>query len=313
MRTSRSGNPTSESTPGSPDGPSRFGAWVAATRPKTLPVGAAPVLVGTGFAWREGVFDAGPAAAALAGALLIQIGTNLANDYYDHKRGADTVERKGPARASASGWIPPTTILLGSLFSFLAASAFGVYLISVAGWPILVIGLVSLASGYLYTGGPYPLGYHGWGDLFVFVFFGLVATAGTYYVQDQTFNHGVILAGAAMGFLATAVLVVNNLRDIDTDRMAGKRTLAVKIGRRGTQIEYVLLLAFAFAIPVIPVLQFRLPWIFALPVLTLPLALLLAHHVWHHPEPERLNHVLAGTGLLTFLFGALFAIGAALS
>ena len=292
--------------------PSRIGSWVAAIRPKTLPVGAAPVLVGCGFAWRYGVFDPIPALAALVGALLIQIGTNLANDYYDHKRGADTAQRVGPARASASGWIQPNNVLLASILAFGLATVSGLYLIYVAGWPILVVGVVSILSGYLYTGGPYPLGYHGWGDLFVFVFFGVVATTGTYYVQDPTIPHGVVLAGAAMGFLASAVLVVNNLRDIDTDRQAGKRTLAVKIGRRATQIEYILLLVLAYAIPIIPVAQQRLGWLFALPTLTLPLALFLAHQVYHHPEPANLNRVLAGTGLLTFLFGALFAMGAAL-
>lgn len=313
MPTSRSENPTSGSTPGSPERPSRLRAWFAATRPKTLPVGAAPILVGCGFAIRYGVFTWGPALAALFSALFIQVGTNLANDYYDHKRGADTNARVGPARASASGWIAPKAVVLAAVFSFLAAAALGVYLIAVAGWPILVIGVLSLLSGYAYTGGPYPLGYHGWGDLFVFVFFGLVATTGTYYVQDQTIQHGVLLAGAAMGALAAAVLVVNNLRDIDTDRAAGKRTLAVKLGRRATRTEYVLLLLFAYAIPIIPVLQSRIEWLFALPVATLPYALYLAHHVWWHPEPARLNQVLAGTGLLTFLFAALFAAGAALS
>lgn len=288
-------------------------AWLAAIRPKTLPVGAAPIVVGCGFAYRYGVFDVFPALAALFGALLIQIGTNLANDYYDHKRGADNALRTGPARASASGWIQPQTVLGAAVAAFGFAALLGLYLVYVSGWPILVVGVVSILSGYLYTGGPYPLGYHGWGDLFVFVFFGIVATTGTYYVQDQTVPHGVVLAGAAMGFLATAVLVVNNLRDIDTDRAAGKRTLAVKIGRRATQIEYLILLVLAFTIPIIPVAQQRLGPVFALPTLTLPLALYLAHQVYHHPEPANLNRVLAGTGLLTFLFGALFAAGAALA
>lgn len=293
--------------------PSRTGAWFAAIRPKTLPVGTAPILVGCGFAWRYGVFDPLPALAALVGALLIQIGTNLANDYYDHKRGADNADRTGPARASASGWIKPKQVLTAAVLSFSLAAVTGLYLIYVAGWPILVVGVVSILSGYLYTGGPYPLGYHGLGDLFVFVFFGLVATIGTYYVQDQTIPHGVVLGGAAMGFLAAAVLVVNNLRDIDTDRNAGKRTLAVLIGRRATQVEYLVLLVLAYAIPIIPVAQQRLGWMFALPTLTVPLALFLAHQVYHHPEPANLNRVLAGTGLLTFLFGALFAIGAAIA
>ncbi len=293
--------------------PTRTGAWVAAIRPKTLPVGAAPILVGCGFAYRYGVFDPLPAFAALFGALLIQIGTNLANDYYDHKRGADNPQRLGPARASASGWIQPTTVLGAAITAFGLSALLGLYLVYESGWPILVVGIVSILSGYLYTGGPYPLGYHGWGDLFVFIFFGIIATTGTYYVQEPTIPHGVVLAGAAMGFLATAVLVVNNLRDIDTDRAAGKRTLAVKIGRRATQVEYLILLVLAFAIPIIPVVQQRLGVLFALPTLILPLALFLAHQVYHHPEPANLNRVLAGTGALTFIFGALFAIGAALA
>jgi 1,4-dihydroxy-2-naphthoate polyprenyltransferase len=292
--------------------PSPARAWIAALRPKTLPVGAAPVLVGAGFAIRYGVFSWMPALAALAGALLIQIGTNLANDYYDHKRGADTAERVGPKRASASGWIRPQTVLAAAIASFLGAALVGLYLVAIAGWPILIVGVVSLLSGFLYTGGPYPLGYHGWGDLFVFVFFGLVATSGTYYVMGGTVPHGVLLAGGAMGALATAVLVVNNLRDLETDKKAGKRTLAVKLGPLATRLEYLLLLALAYLVPALPPLQGRVGWQFGLPLLTAPLALYLAHHVWHTRDSARLNQVLAGTGALTFLFGALFALGAAI-
>lgn len=288
-------------------------AWLAAIRPKTLPVGAAPVLVGSGFALRYGVFDPGPAAAALAGALLIQIGTNLANDYYDHRRGADTADRLGPPRATSMGWIPPTHVRVGAAVSFLLAALVGIYLISVAGWPILVVGLVSIASGYAYTAGPYPLSYHGWGDLFVFVFFGPVAVAGTYFVQDPTWPvpHGVIVAGAAVGALATAVLVVNNLRDLDSDRAAGKRTLAVQLGRRGTQIEYPALLVLAYAVALVPVLQGRVGPLFALPLATIPIALGPAHAVWTHKDPRELNPILARTGLLTFLYALLFGVGAA--
>lgn len=308
MPTSRSGNPTSGSTPGSP---SRAAAWLLATRPKTLPVGAAPVLLGSAFAHRYGVFDALPALAALLGALLIQIGTNLANDYYDHRRGADSPQRLGPPRASASGLLAPRHVLLAALASFALASLAGLYLILHAGWPILVIGLASLLSGYAYTGGPYPLAYHGWGDLFVLVFFGPVAVTGTYYVQALAWPvpHGVLMSGLGLGALATAVLVVNNLRDIDTDRAAGKRTLAVRLGRRGTQIEYLALLALAYYVPAAPYLQFRTAPQLLLAWTTLPLSLYLAHVVWHDKDPRHLNHVLALTGLLTFLYAATFSVG----
>lgn len=292
---------------------SRFRAWLLAIRPKTLPVGSAPVILGTGFAVRYGVFEAGPAFAALVGALLIQVGTNLANDFADSRRGADTPARVGPPRATSEGWLSASAVRNAAAACFGLAAVVGLYLVSVAGWPILVVGLVSIASGYAYTAGPYPLGYHGWGDLFVFVFFGPVAVAGTYFVQDPTWPlpHGVIVAGAAVGALATAVLVVNNLRDLDSDRAAGKRTLAVQLGRRGTQIEYVALLVLAYAVPLVPVLQGRVGPLFALPLATIPIAFGPAHAIWTHKDPRELNPILARTGLLTFLFALLFAVGAA--
>ncbi|MDH5591004.1 MAG: 1,4-dihydroxy-2-naphthoate octaprenyltransferase [Gemmatimonadota bacterium] len=212
--------------------PSASAVWILAARPKTLPAAVAPVLVGMGLAAHHGVFDGLPAVAALVGAVLIQIATNLANDYYDYVRGGDTEERVGPTRVTLA-----------------AALLVGVYLVQVGGWPIVIIGLASLACAVLYTGGPFPLAYHGLGDVFVFVFFGLVAVSGTYYVQGLAWPADAFLAGVGMGALNTAILVANNLRDIETDARAGKRTLAVRLGRRGSRIEYLLLLAVAFAVP----------------------------------------------------------------
>jgi 1,4-dihydroxy-2-naphthoate octaprenyltransferase len=222
-----------------------------AARPKTLVAAAAPVVVGAGLAAHDATFAALPALAALAGALLIQIGTNLANDYYDFVRGADTADRVGPARVTQAGLLAPDAVRRAMVLVLVAAMLPGAYLVSIAGWPIVWIGLVSIACAVLYTGGPAPLAYHGLGDVFVFVFFGLVAVGGTYYVQAGTWPVDVWLAGAGVGALSTAVLVVNNLRDIETDARAGKRTLAVRLGRGGTQMEYVLLLVISDEVRVV--------------------------------------------------------------
>ena len=227
----------------------RFRVWVLAARPRTLTAAAAPVILGTGLAVARDAHRLGPALAALLGALLIQVGTNLANDYYDHVRGGDTPERIGPLRVTQAGLLSPRTVRNGAFQVLGAALVVGIYLAWVGGWPIVVVGLASLACAVAYTGGPFPLAYHGLGDLFVFVFFGLVAVGGTYWVQALDLNAEVLLAGAGMGALATAILVVNNLRDLDTDRRAGKRTLAVRLGRSRTKGEFVLLLAAGFAVP----------------------------------------------------------------
>src|SRR5262249_36388959 len=203
--------------------------WIQAIRPRTLSAGAMPVLLGIGLAYGRGVGKALPAMAALLGALLIQIGTNLANDYYDFKRGADTSERLGPPRVTQSGLVPPATVLLAALLCFGAATVVGLYLVAVARWPVLALGLLSLLAGFAYAGGPFPLGYLGLGDAFVFLFFGLAAVAGTYYVQANPLSPAVWFAAAAAGSLGTALLVVNNLRDVATDARAGKRTLVVPL------------------------------------------------------------------------------------
>ena len=228
----------------------RTRAWILATRPRTLTAASAPVVAGTGFAASDGVFAMGPAIAALVGALLIQIGTNLANDYYDFIKGGDTAERVGPIRVTQAGLLSPKAVWWGMALTLGAAFLTGVYLVAVGGWPVLVIGLLSLLFAVAYTGGPYPLSYHGLGDVAVFLFFGLAATATTYYVQALTWSPGALLAGVGMGAFSTAILVVNNLRDRETDGAAGKRTLAVRFGDRFTVGQYVVCLAVAAAVPV---------------------------------------------------------------
>jgi 1,4-dihydroxy-2-naphthoate octaprenyltransferase len=284
-------------------------AWLMAIRPKTLPAAIAPVLVGTALAWADGVFAPLPALAALAAALLIQIGTNLANDYFDYVKGADTKGRKGPTRVAHSGLISLRNLRIGIIFTFFLAALLGCYLVLVGGWPLLVIGFAALVSALAYTGGPFPIGYYGLGDLFVFLFFGLAAVCGTYYVQALSLTPLVILASIPVGALTTAILVVNNLRDIDTDRAASKRTLAVMIGPRATRLEYLFLLALAYVIPALLWLAgWAPPWVL-LPWLTAPLAARLIRTILQTTEGPPLNQTLAGTANLDLLFSILFALG----
>jgi len=205
--------------------------WLSAARPRTLPAAVAPVVVGSALAWRAGSFDARAAGVCLAFALLVQIGANFANDYYDFVRGADTVERVGPRRAVAAGLIAPAAMRRATFLTFGAALALGLLLVAWGGWWLVGVGLACVLSAVAYTGGPWPLGYFGLGDVFVFVFFGLVAVGVTYYVQAGTVSPEVWLAAAAIGLLTTNILVVNNYRDVATDRRAGKRTLVVRWGR----------------------------------------------------------------------------------
>ncbi len=287
-------------------------AWILASRPKTLTAAAAPVVVGTGLAAYHGVEDTLPALAALVGALLIQIATNLANDYYDFVRGSDTHERVGPVRVTQAGLLPPEVVKRGMIVTLAFAFAVGVYLVAVAGWPIVWIGLASLACAVLYTGGPYPLAYHGLGDAFVFVFFGLIAVAGTYYVQGLAWPPDALLAGAAMGALITAILVVNNLRDLDTDAKAGKRTLAVRLGRAGTRVEFVALLVAAFVVPLVGIAGFSWPRATAVTLLIAPLAVLPVRRVIRHSDARELLPALGETSRVVALYGALLGLGLAL-
>lgn len=223
--------------------------WLEATRPRTLPAAVAPVLVGTALAWRAGEAKWGAAASCLGFALLIQIGTNFANDYYDYLKGADTAERVGPRRAVASGLIAPRAMKAAMIVVFAAAFLVGLTLLAYGGWPLLVIGLASIACGVAYTGGPYPLAYHGLGDLFVFLFFGLVATGATTFVQTGELGAASLVAGAAVGALATNILVANNYRDVETDAKAGKRTLLVRWGRSYGRTQFAVSHAVAVTAP----------------------------------------------------------------
>ncbi len=285
-----------------------LGVWLQAIRPKTLSAGIAPVLIGTGLAYGHGVGRFLPALAALCGALLIQIGTNLANDYYDFKRGADTSERLGPIRVTQSGLISPTAVLAGAAMSFAAACLVGLYLVAVGGWPVAALGAVSLLSGFAYTGGPAPLAYLGLGDLFVLAFFGFGAVAGTYFVQAGNLIPAVIGAAVPAGALGTAILVVNNLRDAITDGKAGKRTLVVRWGSRAGKIEYCAMLAAAFAAPVLLwIAGLASGWVL-LPWLSAPLAFSPLRRVLTQ-EGASLNPALGATARLQLAFGILLAVG----
>jgi 1,4-dihydroxy-2-naphthoate octaprenyltransferase len=280
-------------------------------RPATLTASAAPVLVGTGAAWADGRFSLWPAIAALIGASLLQIGANFANDVFDFERGADTHDRLGPQRATQQGWISAEQMKRAMWLTFAGALLTGIYLTAVAGWPVMALGLASIAAAYLYTGGPRPYGYLGLGDLAVFVFFGFGAVAGTYYVQAHSVSTLAWLAAIPIGALATAILVVNNLRDIETDARAGKHTLAVRLGDGTTRSYYLLLLAIAYLVPAF--LWWRglaEAWVM-LPWLSLPLALKLAGRM-RHERGLALNGCLVRTARLEVVFGLLFAIGLAL-
>lgn len=281
--------------------------WWQAARPKTLPAAAAPVLIGAGLAALRADFGLGPAAAALLGALLIQIATNLANDYYDFIRGGDTEERVGPVRVTQAGLIAPEAVRNAMILVLAAAALVGVYLAWVGGWPMVVIGVVSLVLAVAYTGGPYPLAYHGLGDLFVFVFFGLVAVGGTVWVQRGVWPLEAVWAGAGIGALSTAILVVNNLRDIPTDREAGKRTLAVRIGVPASRLQYLALVVLGLAVPPVGVIAFGWP-LATLATLAIGVAAIRpTRRVFGFTAPVELLPALGETARLVALYGLILA------
>ena len=282
--------------------------WALAARPKTLPAAATPVLVGCACAHAAGGIAIGPALAALGGALALQIGANFANDVYDAENGADGADRIGPVRAVAAGLIGAAAMKRAMIGAFAVAMAFGVYLASVAGWPVIAMGLASIAAAIAYTGGPWPLGYHGLGDVFVFAFFGVVAVCGTAFVQ---LGHVPALAAWAcvpVGALSTAILVVNNVRDRASDARTGKRTLAVRFGRNAGIVEYALLVGLAYAIPLAlaPGHLLRL-----LPLATLPLGIARVRRLARAATGPEHDTLLAATAQLLLLHGALFAVGLA--
>jgi 1,4-dihydroxy-2-naphthoate polyprenyltransferase len=290
-----------------------FNAWILAARPKTLSAALVPVLTGSAIALNDGVFDLIPAFVALFCALLIQIGTNFANDYYDFRKGTDNEKRIGFKRAVSSGLIRPEIMLRATWLIMGLAFVSGLYLVWHAGWIVLLIGVLSLICGIAYTGGPFPLGYNGLGDLFVFIFFGFVAVMTTYFVQALEWSEVTFWASLAVGALAVNILVINNLRDSDTDRLTGKRTLGVLFGDRVLRLEYTLLCALALAIP---------PHFFAvegysgwvlLPMLTIPWMGWLVRKVWLTRDKKELNSVLESTAALMAVFGLLFSLGIAIN
>ncbi len=278
-----------------------------AARVRTLPAAVAPVLVGTALAVTQGVFRPGAFLAALCGAILIQVGTNLSNDYSDARRGADTEDRLGPVRVTAGGLVPPRTVLFAAGLTFAAAVLCGLYLVAVAGWELLVLGVLSILAGVLYTGGPRPYGYEGLGEVFVFLFFGLVAVAGSTFAQLERWPWEALAFAVPVGLLATAILVVNNVRDLDGDRRAGKRTLAVRLGRARARALYAALVLGAFA-ALAPMAVLFSPWVL-LPLLGLPLAVRLVATVREHVDGPTLNAALARTGLLQLGFCLALAAG----
>jgi len=287
---------------------SRFQIWLEALRPKTLFAAVSPVLIGTTAAYADGGFHLLSAMAAAVGALLIQVGTNFANDYFDFRKGSDSGERFGPVRATQAGLVAPETMKKATALAFGLALLVGVYLVWRGGWPVVAIGLFSILFGVLYTGGPYPLAYHGLGDIFVLIFFGPVAVAGTYYVQTMTVTVPVVIAGLAPGFLSVAILTVNNLRDIEGDRNSGKKTLAVRFGRRFTVTEFVSCILAAVLIPDVLVLWWDMTPYLLISTGALFLALPAIGQI-RHTKGTALNNTLAATGRLLFAYCLLLSIG----
>lgn len=299
-------------------------AWLMAIRPHTLPAAAAPVLVGTSLAYFQDVFSVLPALAALLGALFIQIGTNLANDYFDAEKGVDTDDRTGFTRVTRSGLIAPESVWRGMVFFFFLAFCCGIYLACVSGWPVIVIGITGIFFGITYSGGPVPYGSYALGDLMVFLYFGLIAVWGTYFVQladvsapvfpvilpEQSVPATVVLAAIPSACLSTAILVVNNLRDLDTDRRAGKYTMAVMLGPVGSRIEYSVLVGTSLVVPGgLPLVFDQVGGWTALPLVLFPFAGVLVYNIWTIEEGEAFNRLLSRTGKLLILHAILFSLG----
>jgi 1,4-dihydroxy-2-naphthoate polyprenyltransferase len=288
--------------------------WLMAARVRTLPAAVAPVLVGTALAQPlADRFRAGAFVAALLGALFIQVGTNLSNDYSDARRGADTEDRLGPVRVTAGGLVPPRQVLLATYVTFGLAVLCGVYLVAVAGWELLILGVLSILAGVLYTGGPRPYGYEGLGEVFVFLFFGIVAVAGSTFAQLERWPWEAFALAVPVGLLASAILVVNNVRDLDTDARVGKRTLAVRLGRARVRGMFAAMIYLAFPVALVP-------WVFgplsawvAVCWLALPLAVPLVRTVRNHADGPTLNRALADAGRLELVFCVLLAAGILLS
>jgi 1,4-dihydroxy-2-naphthoate octaprenyltransferase len=290
---------------------SRFRIWLLASRPKTLPAAFVPVFVGSSLAVQEGKFNIRASVIALLCSILIQIGTNFTNDLYDFYKGADDGERKGPLRVLTAGLVTPGKMKFAIFLVFGLTFLMGLYLVYLQGYVIFIIGVLSILAGLAYTAGPFPLAYNGLGDIFVFIFFGLFGTAGTYYLHSGCFTIPSIIASIPVGALITNILVVNNYRDIDEDRKVGKNTLAVLLGRNFARYQYFSLLLISFIAPFIlySIYNYKY-WIF-LPYVTFPIAIKLMQMVIKN-KGEELNKTLELTARFSALFGVLFSVGAAL-
>ncbi len=302
-----------------PPAPSTLRIWLLAARPKTLGAAVAPVIIGTAIAYADLLDIHWPSLiCALLGAMLIQIGTNFANDYFDFVKGSDTTARIGPTRATQAGLVSPKTMRTAFILTFALALLPGAYIIWRGGWPFVIIGIVSIICGILYTGGPFPLGYLGLGDLFVLIFFGPVAVCGTFYLHGLEFTPVVamtsavdlVLAGIAPGLISVALLTVNNLRDIEQDRISGKKTLAVRFGRTFARFEFqacILLACLVLPLHFYWVTGNMLMWV--VPAVTLPLAQGTLRAVYRSTDGVVLNQALGATGRLLIVFSIVFSAG----
>ncbi|WP_103664852.1 1,4-dihydroxy-2-naphthoate polyprenyltransferase [Gracilimonas amylolytica] len=288
---------------------SKLRLWIEAARPQTLPAAIVPVIVGASLAYRVDLINWENSTVALICALLIQIGTNFANDYFDFIKGSDTEDRIGFRRATASGLISPEQMKSATILTMALAFIMGLYLVWSAGWIVLLIGILSLIFGVLYTGGPFPLGYNGLGDVFVFIFFGFVAVMTTYYVNALEWSEASFWVSIGVGALCVNILVVNNLRDVEQDKRSGKRTLGVLLGENALKFEYILMAALAYAIP--PHFYFVLDfdqWIL-LPFTAAPLLIYYSYQICTETDKTKLNGMLEKTAKFMILYGFLFSIG----
>ncbi|MGE5362947.1 MAG: 1,4-dihydroxy-2-naphthoate polyprenyltransferase [Bacteroidota bacterium] len=286
----------------------KLNSWILASRPKTLPASVSPVIVGTALAVYNDAFDAIAALLAVFCALLIQIATNFTNDLYDFLAGTDTTERVGPKRALAEGWITVSEMKTAIILTFGAAFLAGLFLVYTGGFWVLVIGVLSILAGLAYTAGPYPLAYNGLGDIFVFIFFGLVATVGTYYVQAHSVASIAVVSSLPMGALITNILIVNNYRDLEDDKLAGKKTMAVLYGAAFTRFEYLFLLIVCYTVPFIIFFFYDASITVLMPLLSLPVAIRLFAMLFTH-KGEQLNQTLEYSGKLTLVYALLFSLG----
>ena len=282
--------------------------WLLAARLKTLPAAISPVMLGSALAFHDGMFDLLICLITLLAAILIQIGTNFANDVFDFQKGTDRQDRKGPIRATQAGLISEENMKKAMWQTFALAICVGIYLALIGGWPIVIIGLASIVAGIAYTGGPYPLGYHSLGDVFVFIFFGIIAVPGTYYLQTDTINSLSIWMGIVMGMLSNAILVVNNLRDADTDKLSGKKTLAVRFGKKFSRVQYSILVLIPFLLPIYLWWTLENELSLLIPIFAIPISFNLIYQIFLFSGSD-LNFVLIRTARFLFIFTLLLSTG----